>query len=180
MPSAPQHSTRWYKNFWPWAIIGMLGTSVILSVNLIRIAVSNQDTLVNDNYYEAGKGISRSLDRERLARDLQLHADIHLDELTGEISLSLNGNSQPASLELSLISPTQPEKDRHIQLNRSASEQGRYVGQLSEAISGHRFVELLGEHEGQTWRLFEEESVAPGAELKLGDEAIPGAEVQGK
>ncbi|UVE19335.1 FixH family protein [Pseudomonas sp. LS44] len=176
MPSAPQHTTRWYKNVWPWIIIGLLGTSVFLSINLIRIAMDNQDTLVNDNYYEAGKGINRSLDRERLARDLHLRATLHLDELTGEISLQLSGDSLPEQIELSLISPTQAEKDRHISLKRSANEPGRYVGQLEEGIQGRRFVELLGEHDNQTWRLFEEESVAPGAILKLGDEVIPGAE----
>ncbi|WP_017939628.1 FixH family protein [Zestomonas thermotolerans] len=176
MPVQPQHTTRWYKNFWPWAIIGMLATSVLLSINLIRIAIDNQDTLVNDNYYEAGKGINRSLDRERLARDLGLRAQIRIDELTGELSLRLSGASTPEQLEINLFSPTQPEKDRHIRLMRSASEPDRYIGQLTEAVEGRRFIELLGEQDGRTWRIFEEETVAPGAELVLGDEAIPGAE----
>ncbi|MBM7059440.1 FixH family protein [Pseudomonas sp. UL073] len=180
MPAQPQHTTRWYKNVWPWIIIGMLATSVILSINLIRVAVQNQDSLVTDNYYEAGKGIARSLDRERLARDLKIHAKIHVDELTGELSLLLAGDSQPATVQLSLISPTQPDKDLHIQMTRSTGEAGRYVGQLPQALDGRRFVELLGEQDGQTWRLFEEENVSPGSRLELGDEAIPGAEEQAR
>lgn len=180
MPSQPQHTTRWYKNIWPWIIIGMLATSVILSINLIRVAVQNQDSLVTDNYYEAGKGIARSLDRERLARDLKVRANIHVDELTGELALQLAGDSQPDSLQLSLISPTQPDKDRHITMSRAPGADGRYVGQLEEAIEGRRFVELIGEHEGHSWRLFEEENVSPGSNLVLGDEAIPGAEEQGR
>ncbi|CAD5108179.1 FixH family protein [Zestomonas carbonaria] len=180
MSAQPQHTTRWYKNVWPWIIIGMLSTSVVLSINLIRIAVDNQDTLVNDNYYEAGKGINRSLDRERLARDLKIRAQAHVDELTGELSLRLSGASLPEHLELSLFSPTQPEKDRHIRLTRSVSEPDRYIGQLPEVIEGRRFVELLGEQEGHTWRLFEEENIAPGGVLMLGDEAIPGAEDLGQ
>ena len=145
---------------------------------MVYIAADGQDTLVTDNYYEAGKGISRSLDRERLAKDLHLEARATLDELTGEVSLLLSGDSRPQRLEMNLISPTQADKDRHLVLQRSTSEPDRYIGQVPEAIEGRRFVELLGQEGDQTWRLFEEEKVGAGVELKLGDEAIPGAEEQ--
>ncbi|MNE77698.1 hypothetical protein D3C80_1740370 [compost metagenome] len=101
---------------------------------------------------------------------------MHLDELTGEVELRLSGNSQPKTLELNLISPTQPEKDRKIILTQSASEAGRYVGQLSDKIEGRRFVELLGSQDEHVWRLFEEEQVGHDITLQLGDEALQGAE----
>ncbi len=176
MPATP--ASPWYKHIWPWIIIGMLATSVLLTINMVMIAADTEDTLVSDNYYEAGKGISRSLDREQLAKDLQLQAKAHLDELTGEVSLRLSGNSRPDKLELNLISPTQAGKDRHIALTRSTTEADRYIGQLPEAISGRRFIELLGQQGEQTWRLFEEEVVSPGGDMLLGDEPIPGAEDQ--
>jgi hypothetical protein len=171
-------SSPWYKHIWPWIIVGMLATSVGLTLHMVYIATSTQDTLVTDNYYEAGKGISRSLDRERLAVDLHLQARATLDEVTGEVSLLLSGDSRPETLEMNLISPTQAEKDRNLTLKRSSSEPDRYIGQVPEAIEGRRFVELLGQEGEQTWRLFEEEKVGPGIELKLGDEPIPGAETQ--
>ncbi|PWB29708.1 hypothetical protein DCO48_21940 [Pseudomonas sp. SDI] len=175
MPAATA-SSPWYKHLWPWIIIGVLATSVTLSLTMVTIAVNNPDNLVNDNYYEAGKGINRSLDRELLGQTLQLKANIHLDELTGEVDLRLTGNSQPQTLELNLISPTQPEKDRRVILTRSDSEAGRYLGQLTDRIEGRRFVELLGQEGAQTWRLFEEEQVSHDATLVLGDEALQGAE----
>ncbi|MCW2267356.1 hypothetical protein CQ065_07475 [Pseudomonas sp. MYb187] len=175
MPSATAASP-WYKHLWPWIIIGVLATSVTLSLTMVTIAVNNPDNLVNDNYYEAGKGINRSLDRELLAQTLKLKASIHLDELTGEVDLRLTGNSQPKTLELNLISPTQPEKDRRVILARSESEAGRYLGQLTDQVDGRRFVELLGSENQQVWRLFEEEKVAHGVTLQLGDEALQGAE----
>ncbi|MCY1435653.1 hypothetical protein D9M71_517570 [compost metagenome] len=101
---------------------------------------------------------------------------MHLDELTGEVDLRLTGNSQPQTLELNLISPTQPEKDRKIVLTRSDSEAGRYLGQLSDKVEGRRFVELLGSQDEHVWRLFEEEEVAHDKTLVLGDEALQGAE----
>ncbi|MNN18452.1 hypothetical protein D3C81_1316600 [compost metagenome] len=101
---------------------------------------------------------------------------MHLDELTGEVDLRLSGNSQPKTLELNLISPTQPEKDRKIVLTQSESEAGRYIGQLSDKVEGRRFVEVLGSQDAHVWRLFEEEKVEHGATLQLGDEALQGAE----
>jgi len=174
--SVANASSPWYKHLWPWIIIGILACSVTLTLSMVTIAIKNPDNLVNDNYYEAGKGINRSLDRELLAKSLNLRASVHLDELTGETDVRLTGNSQPETVELNLISPTQPEKDRKITLARSASEPGRYVGQLSDKVEGRRFVELLGEQNGQTWRLFEEEQVLNGKELQLGDEPLQGAE----
>ena len=169
-------TSPWYKHLWPWIIIGVLATSVTLSLTMVTIAVNNPDNLVNDNYYEAGKGINRSLDRELLAQTLKLRASVHLDELTGEVDLRLNGDSQPQTVEMNLISPTQPEKDRKIVLTRSESEAGRYVGQLNDKIEGRRFVELLGSQDDHTWRLFEEEQVGHDKTLLLGDEPLQGAE----
>ena len=166
----------WYKHLWPWIIIGILTCSVSLSLTMVTIAVNNPDNLVNDNYYEAGKGINRSLDRELLAQTLKLKASVHLDELTGEADLRLSGNSRPTTLELNLISPTQPQKDRRIMLTQSSTEPGRYIGQLTDKVEGRRFVELLGIEGGQTWRLFEEEQISHNQDLTLGDEAIQGAE----
>lgn len=173
MPSATAASP-WYKHLWPWIIIGILATSVCLSLAMVTIAVRNPDNLVTDNYYEAGKGINRSLDRELLAQQLGLRASLRLDELTGEVELRLSGASAPAQVELNLISPTQPGKDRKVVLNLGAG--GRYVGQLDDQVEGRRFVELLGEQDGQVWRLFEEERVGHGVVLELGDEALQGVE----
>ena len=175
MPAA-NASSPWYKHLWPWIIIAILACSVTLTLSMVTIAVNNPDHLVNDNYYEAGKGINRSLDRELLGQNLNLKAKLHLDGMTGEVVLVLEGNSQPKTLDLSLISPTQPEKDRKIAMTQSESEPGRYIGQLDDKVEGRRFVELLGVEDGKTWRLFEEEEVGHDKDLLLGDEPLQGAE----
>ncbi|MCY1460257.1 hypothetical protein D9M71_778030 [compost metagenome] len=105
-----------------------------------------------------------------------MRASVHLDGMTGEVDLRLSGDSQPKTLELNLISPTQPEKDRKITLTRSETEQGRYIGQLSDKIEGRRFVELLGTQDEHIWRMFEEEPVSHDKDLLLGDEPLQGAE----
>ncbi len=165
----------WYRHRWPWFILGLLGGSVTLSLSLVVIAVNNPVNLVSDNYYEAGKGINRSLDRELLARRLNLQARLHLDELTGEVELRLSGDSLPPQVDLNLLSPTQPAKDRRLVLNRSLGDTGRYVGQLDDRLAGRRFVEVLGQDAQGTWRLFEEEMIEPGQALILGDEPLQAA-----
>jgi hypothetical protein len=169
-------TSPWHRHLWPWIIIGILTCSVTLTLSMVTIAVTHPDNLVSDNYYEAGKGINRSLDRERLAQSLNLRANVHLDELTGEVDLKLTGDSNPQSLELNLMSPTQPEKDQKVELALSPSEPGRYIGHLDNRVQGRRFVELLGEESGKTWRLFEEEQVGQDKHLTLGDEPLQGAE----
>ncbi|WP_213877674.1 FixH family protein [Pseudomonas sp. dw_358] len=175
MPVATADSP-WYHHLWPWIIIAVLSTSVTLTLIMVTIAVRNPDNLVTDNYYEAGKGINRSLDRELLAQDLGARATVRLDELNGEVDLRLHGRSQPDTLEFNLISPTQPEKDRKVTLRRSEAEPGRYVGTLVDIVEGRRFVELLGQQDGQTWRLFEEEQVSKDHPLELGDEPLQGVQ----
>ena len=55
----------------------------------------------------------------------------------------VDGSSHPKTIELNLISPTQPEKDRKVPLTQSESEPRRYIGQLDDKVEGRRFVELL-------------------------------------
>lgn len=169
MQQTEQHSSRWYREPWAWFILGILGSSIVLGLSLLTIALNNQPSMVVDNYYDAGKGINTSLERERLAVQLGMQAEIQLDSERGEILLQLEGLSQPQQLVLNLISPTQPERDRRIVL-QPALETGSYRGLLPEDYLGRRFVELLGEHDGQDWRLFEEEELVEGQPVLLGED----------
>lgn len=169
------NESPWYKHRWPWFIIGLLCCSVTLSLTMVTIAVNHPVNLVSDNYYDAGKGINRSLEREQLAVALKLHASVQLDDLTGEVNVRLSGERLPERLELNLLSPTQPGKDRRVLLTLSPNEAGRYVGQLDDRVEGRRFVELLGQDRQRTWRLFEEEVLGQGLALTLGDEPLQAA-----
>ncbi|MFD3300096.1 FixH family protein [Aquipseudomonas alcaligenes] len=157
----------WYKEVWVWFILGILGLSVVLGTSMLVIATNNPPGLLSDNYYDVGKGINTSLEREGLAARLQLKADLVLDNDKGTVQLQLQGFSNPPQLVLNLISPTQPERDRRVVMQAQAD--GSYTGNLLDAVEGRRFVELIGQEGGKDWRLFEEEQLASGQRIHLGE-----------
>ncbi len=161
----------WYKQFWPWFILFLLGYSVVQGLTLLTIATEIPPGLVFDDDYDVGKGINQSLDREKLAERLQCMASWCLDNATRAAMLSLQGNSRPQQIVVNLISPTQPERDRRVILQPTAD--GHYRGQMVDQVSGRRFVELLGQEGSQNWRLFEEETIADGQTIMIGDDTPP-------
>lgn len=162
-------TSRWYTQFWAWFVIGILLVSVLTGTALLILALRNPEHLVVTNYYEVGKGINQSLERERLAQHLEIRAYLVLDEQKGLAQLKLAGNSQPEQLILKLISPTQPERDQSLVLQRTEPQQ--YQGYLSESaaqsIWGRRFIEVLGQEQGQDWRLYVEHQLRPLQTLEL-------------
>lgn len=165
-PTAP-----WHHHRWPWIILLMMASSLGGTLLMVGLSLYGGDGLVNDHYYEAGLGINRNLEREHLAKALQLGARLQIEG--SQVQLTLTGQSLPPTLQLSLLSPTLPDQDAHLQLAPTGLP-GHYQGKLPHAVGGRRLVELLGEHGPATWRLLEEHSLVPGQAIALGQQPLAG------
>ena len=132
----------WYRHFWPWFIIGLLGTAVVASLATVWIAFANQDSLVRDDWYREGVAINRRLERDQNALRLGLRASASIDAGSGEVKVEFTGAAAPqlAALELSLSHPTQAHRDRRVVLARTAP--GRYAGRLPRGLEGRWYARL--------------------------------------
>tara|TARA_R110000824_G_scaffold211728_2_gene397691 strand:- start:5788 stop:6312 length:525 start_codon:yes stop_codon:yes gene_type:complete len=159
----------WYKQFWPWFIVGILVFAVVIGLGLLFIALANQDSMVRDNYYTEGRAINMHLGRDQMATQLALSSEFTVDELTGEISLSIDGQLEPlpTDLQLDLISPSHAERDRTVLLKRISGNQ--YAGQLPEPMQGRHYVDLSDPVKpGDTgWRLTDEITLSAGQTYRL-------------
>jgi hypothetical protein len=146
-------SSPWYRQFWPWFLIALPAISVVFSFATLVVAIRNGDSLVRDDYYEAGRMINRDFARERVARAKQVRATLEIDATSHLVRLALSGSElgDPASLVLQLEHPTHAERDRTVVLARTAS--GDFAGQLDLVPRGDWHL-TLSPPDG-TWRLVE-------------------------
>lgn len=140
----------WYRQFWPWFLIALPATSVVAGLSTLTIAILNQDSLVRDDWYKDGKAINQSLARDDAAASLGMSAELQLDRVTGEVSVTLatrKGNVAPETLTLTLSHPTLATQDQSVVLTRRPD--GHYQGVLAHGLQGRHYIEL-GNAE---WRL---------------------------
>lgn len=143
----------WYRQFWPWFLIALPAISVVFSLATLVVAVRNGDTLVRDDYYDAGRLINRDFARERLASSKRVRVAMDIDPATHVVRLMLTGNDlgAPATLTLQLSHPTHAERDRTVVLAHRGS--GEFIGQLDAVPRGDWHI-TLSPPDG-AWRLAE-------------------------
>ncbi|MBQ0715278.1 FixH family protein [Paraperlucidibaca wandonensis] len=133
----------WYRQFWVWFIIVLPFISIMGSLYFVYTAVVNRDDVVSGDWYQDGKSINEDFARVDVARELNMHANIILDDISGEVLVSMQGNKDvqwPASLKLNLYHVTQKVRDQT--LNLTAVSPGEYRGQLAKAPVGFYTLDL--------------------------------------
>lgn len=147
--SAAEHRP-WYRQFWPWFIMALPASAVVAGLTTVWIAVVNQDSVVRDDWYKDGKSINQSFARDEAAVALGMRARFTLDDMTGDVAVTLAHERDvalPDTLALALSHPTQAAADQTLILRRDAA--GTYRGQLARALAGRFYLELGSDD----WRL---------------------------
>jgi len=142
----------WYRQFWPWVLIGLPLASVCAGVTTLFIAMEDPDTLVVGDYYKQGLAINRILAREDAARALALAGQLRVDLATGDVVLDLQSaqalDSTP--LRLKLLHTTRAEHDAEVALKPLAP--GRYAAALAQPLRLGGWTLQLMPPDG-TWRI---------------------------
>ncbi|MDR5866632.1 FixH family protein [Halomonas koreensis] len=159
----------WYKQFWPWFLIGLLGSSVTFSLVYLAFSLHYYDGTVAQDYYKEGLAINEQIAKQEQAQALGLAATLRADPATGDLVVDLAGEQHPERLVLKLIFPTESARDRTLELEHVRA--GRYVTMLEEPLR-YRWYLHLQPAEGQQadWRLTGEARFPTEDEIAL----VPG------
>ena len=111
----------WYKQFWPWFLIAIPLSSVIVGSQVLRLAYDGTNSLVADDYYKEGRAINARLDKIEYA--ITLNIQTKLDVQTGRIALEFISGAPPTgeALKLDFFHVTQEFKDFTVLLTRDAA-----------------------------------------------------------
>lgn len=147
------HSTKpprpWYREPWPWILMGLPGTVVVAGFITFYLAAHNTDGLVVDDYYKEGLAINRTLERQETARRAGLKGELTVEG--GGVSLVLRANEgyvMPSQLRLRIAHPTIAGQDQLVTLVRTDDV---YRGVMHPLAAGR--WQFLVEDEAQTWRI---------------------------
>lgn len=151
----------WYKQFWPWVLIALPLISVVAGLSTLYIAVVNQDDLVIEKWRKDGKAIHSVNTGLRAASDFGLSGTVKIDDITGEIFLTLLTQlaqdisaervnfHYPEALLLKIVHPTLAARDQYLSLSNTTAH--AYRGQLDQLINGSRSLYLSDVEE--SWQI---------------------------
>ncbi|HOY22560.1 MAG TPA: FixH family protein [Cellvibrio sp.] len=169
-----------YRQFWFWFVFGPLLFIIVLCGILVFVAFKNSDDVVTDNYYKVGRMINQTLAQDEKAVELGLLAKIKIDQLTGDVLVSLTGNhSFPKQMLLFLDNPAKANKDQRILLTELAA--GEYRGELSAPIEYSWYISLVPESDASRrkeaeWLLTGQIDLAKTTETSLQSRAQPSSQ----
>ena len=136
----------WYKQFWPWFLIALPLTAVIGSMITMKIAFTDADGLVKDDYYKEGLAMNQDKARKRYAENLGLEAQGRVNIDTGSVTVELNDAAigHYDKLHVTMIHPTRSNNDMSIAVQKSG--ENTYIGQMNiDPKPGHWWFRLSPE-----------------------------------
>jgi len=125
----------WYKQFWPWFLISLPVTVMIVCAVIIYLSVSQGGvSMVVDDYYKRGKTINAIIEHVEEAQRRGISFEFTADK--GQFTLKYT-SGQPdelSALRVHFVHSTQDEKDFSRMLTVGAD--GTYRTDIPEEIKG--------------------------------------------
>lgn len=145
--------TPWYKQFWPWVLIGLPTSVVIASVVTYFLAINGMDSVISKDYYKEGLAVNADLERDKKAADLGLSADITIDGQNVTMKLSAKDPEmihslagQPILLEIENLSFQDKDLSASLVPKGDGIWQGKIPANMSQATWLARLI-------GPDWRI---------------------------
>jgi hypothetical protein len=124
----------WYKQFWPWFLICIPLSSLIVGSQVIRLAYDGTNSLVVDDYYKEGKSINVRLDKIENAIALNITTTLNIQFGSIKLEFITGAPETGEALKLDFFHVTQEFKDFTVLLTRDAS--GLYRNNEEYSIDG--------------------------------------------
>ena len=162
----------WYRQFWPWLLIGLPATAVVASLISLSIAINKADDLVEDNYYKDGLAINQQLAADEKAKLLGLRARLGIDPQEQQLVVTTQGQllPAPAQLRAKFAHPVSADADFTVILTQIAP--GQYRGSLLQKPRGRWTVEIT-DPASTAWRLRDEIAIPTNVSARTDFEITP-------
>jgi hypothetical protein len=161
IPAEPTQPQKWYRQFWPWLLIGLPATAVVASFITLFIAIDKADDLVIDNYYNEGLAINRELAADDHAQQLEIRATTTIDVAHPALAIALEGaftsTTRPKQIIVHFVHPVSAARDLLLVLNADSS--GVFRSALPHVMDGRWTLEIRDLT--SSWRLRRDIAIAP-------------------
>lgn len=123
----------WYKQFWPWFVIAIPVSSMLVAVVQVYAALNSSSDLVKDDYYKEGLAINQVITMREAAKDMNIQALLTLDNITGDLMLKTE-NTQAASLTALFAHAALSKNDFTVHFQKIQTNE--YRAQLDKPLTG--------------------------------------------
>ncbi|WP_068376157.1 FixH family protein [Paraglaciecola hydrolytica] len=130
----------WYKQFWPWFLIVIPLSSMVLSFTMLHLAFDSEDSIVQDDYYNEGRSINLDLHKVEQARVRNIETYMKFSADSVQIEVVQGDVGDGSALILDFFHSTQNFKDFKVTLLKDAN--GIYRGNIEQAIDGKWRISL--------------------------------------
>jgi hypothetical protein len=124
----------WYKQFWPWFLIIVPLTSMVLSFTMMNLAFTGKDSMVIDDYYKEGRVINLKIKKLQKAIILNISTKTQVFADYVEVTFISGEPENGEALILDFYHSTQKFKDFSVTVLRDAN--GVYRAPLTNDMLG--------------------------------------------